>query len=128
MVGEPDETASVSTLFELRLLSRNQLLLGTVSPNIRAPIVRELSSSTVLSAVRLSVLKSATPSMPLATIPLCQLPVPDQSLAPVVAIQVPLCPCVTQTVGPSSRIPAATAARHMMRAPMAVSHEIMGHR
>src|SRR5262245_82463 len=74
----------------LPLLSSAQLLLGIVSPKISEPIVRALSRCSVLLTARFSVLKSAMPSAPFATIPPDQFVVVDQSSAPLVAVQMPL--------------------------------------
>src|SRR5262245_57788978 len=66
MEGAPADTKSDNVLPAAPLLSRTQLLVGVVSPKISEPIPRGESKWTVLSPARLSVLKSAMASVPLA--------------------------------------------------------------
>src|SRR5271166_3885012 len=82
--------AMVSVLAALPLLSRIQLLLAVVSPNLSSPIVRAESRWTVSSAVMSSVLKSAMPLFPLAIVPDAQSEATDHNPPLVVSIHVPL--------------------------------------
>ena len=64
-------------------------IVAAVSPKIRLPIVRSLSSVTVRAAVMSRVLKSAVKPLPSAIVLLCQLEAVDQ-LPSASVVQVPL--------------------------------------
>ena len=105
MVGEPDETASVSALPPLAFKIQ---LCEPVPPLKRSvPALRAESSVTVRSAEMLMVLKSAVASVPLAMVPPSQLAgslhtsLPSRFQAPLVA----------KTDGTVAKLPTASRAR-----------------
>ena len=112
MAGEPALTASVSEP-ELPGL-RNQLWLAPRSPKTRLPIVWALSSVTVVSAVRLRVLKSAVAAAPLAMVPPLQLAALVQ-LPPSSLIQVPLAALAPSAPPQQTRAHRQDNARFMLK-------------
>jgi hypothetical protein len=93
--------------------------------------VRAKSRWTAWSAAISSVLKSAMPSVPLATMPPCQLPATDHSPPLVVLVQVPFAANATPSRRPAATATATRKSRGRKNAPRFVERQcwlILGYR